>query len=253
MNPLKHPAAHQIPENDVEKRGELKSSEVNVSANGSDTDATTSPSPEATAEHDIAPTPVLLKGKLGEWNSKVEGLSGLEARGITRVLPHEKHEGGRQGYLQMFLLWFSINMVANNIIIGLFGPLVFALGWKDSVCLSIFANALASCAPAYTSTFGPQSGNRTMVSRQEKESEKKKDLPHHCTLFPGDLPAHKAFQPLSISRLSSFADLARTFARSLVDISWAIGHPKLLPHATLSCRLGGERLDVSSPDRCSRL
>ena len=59
----------------------------------------------------INPTLVLLKGKLVEWNEKVEGLAGLEARGITRVLPEEKQGGGARGQVQMFLLWFSINLV----------------------------------------------------------------------------------------------------------------------------------------------
>ena len=164
MNPLNHPGAHQIPENDVEKRGELKSAEINVSTNAdSDTPGNTSPSVSTSDQHDIPTTPVLLKGKLAHWNAKVEGLAGLEARGITRVLPEEKHGGGINGYLQMFALWFSINLVATNIITGLLGPLVFQLGWVDCVCIVIFANALSSCGASYTSTFGPESGNRTMV------------------------------------------------------------------------------------------
>ena len=166
MNPLHHPGTHQIPENDIEKRGEIKSAEINVDANtGSDafSDPTNIASSfDSSTHHDIPPTP-LLKGPLANWNAKVESLAGLEARGITRVLPEEKHAGGRRDYLQMLALWFSINLVATNIITGLLGPLVFQLGWVDSVCIVIFANALSSCGPAYTSTFGPQSGNRTMV------------------------------------------------------------------------------------------
>lgn len=67
------------------------------------------------------------------------------------------------GYLQMFALWFSINVVATNLVVRFLGPLVFNLGWVGCVCIVIFANALSSCEPAYTATFGPQSGNRTMV------------------------------------------------------------------------------------------
>lgn len=159
MNPLNHPGVHQIPENDVEKRGEVKATEVNVTTNdGSDT--------SCSDQHDIAPTPVLLKGNLAKWNAKVERLAGLEARGITRVLPEEQHGGGLRGYLQMALLWFSLNMAATNVITGLLGPLVFQLGWVDSVCIVIFATGLSACGPSYTATFGPQSGNRTMVRSQ---------------------------------------------------------------------------------------
>ena len=163
---LDHPGAHQIPENDPERRGELKTStEINhTSTNGSDVGAPNSSSSfHHSKEHDIPPTPQLLKGKLTQWNVKVEGLAGLEARGITRVLPGEKHNGGIRAYIEMVILWFSINLCANSIITGLLGPLVFQLGWVDSICIVIFATGLSACAPAYTSTFGPESGNRTMV------------------------------------------------------------------------------------------
>ena len=166
MNPLKHPGAKQIPELDIEKYAESQEpTEVKIAANTEISHiATSSLSLGHSAPHEIVPTPVLLKGKLGEWNEMIEGLAGLEARGITRVLPEEKHGGGTRGHMQMFLLWFSLNLVANNIITGFFGPLVFGLGWKDSVLIVIFATALGACGPAYTATFGPESGNRTMVS-----------------------------------------------------------------------------------------
>ena len=167
MNPFKHPTVKQMPDHDLEKEaGSKKSTNVDVTANAdSETSpaATNSPSLDGVL-YNSDPTPVLFKGKLGEWNDKVEGLAGLEARGITRVLPEEKHGRGSRGHMQMFLLWFSINLVANNIITGFFGPLVFGLGWTDSICIVIFACALGSCGPAYTATFGPESGNRTMVS-----------------------------------------------------------------------------------------
>ena len=156
-----------MPYQDLEKEAESKkSTNVNVTANAdgeTSPAATNSPSIDGNL-HNFVATPVIFKGKLVEWNKKVERLAGLEARGITRVLPEEKHGGGPRGQMQMFLLWFSINLVANNIITGLFGPLVFGLGWTDSICIVIFACALGSCGPAYTATFGPESGNRTMVS-----------------------------------------------------------------------------------------
>lgn len=169
MNPLKHLRAKQFPELDIEKHAELKEpTEVKVTANTDASEvsrvATSFPPLGHSSPDDAVPTPVLLKGKLGEWNEKIEGLAGLEARGITRVLPEEKYAGGIRGHVQMFLLWFSMNLVGNNIITGFFGPLVFRLGWKDSVLITIFAIALGACAPAYTATFGPESGNRTMVS-----------------------------------------------------------------------------------------
>lgn len=167
MNLFKHPVVNQMPHHDLEKEAESKrSTNVNVTANadGEISRATINSTSIDGNLHNIDPTLVLLKGKLFEWNEKVEGLAGLEARGIARVLPEEQHGGGPRGQMQMFLLWFSINLVANNIITGFFGPLVFGLGWTDSICIVIFACALGSCGPAYTATFGPESGNRTMVS-----------------------------------------------------------------------------------------
>lgn len=166
MNSLEHPGAHPILENDVEKWGELKSTECNVTTNSdSDTfpDTTLSPPSHSLIQDDVPSSPPFLKGKLAYWNAKVEGLAGLEARGIKRVLSEEKHGGGKSGYLQMLALWFSMNFVVSNIISGLLGPLVFQLGWVDCVCIVIFANAISSCGASYTSTFGPESGNRTMV------------------------------------------------------------------------------------------
>lgn len=76
MNPLRHPAAHQIPENDVEKRGDEKESSFKISPSGSDpADSTFENSHVSTT--DIAPTPVLLRGRVARWNAKVESLAGL--------------------------------------------------------------------------------------------------------------------------------------------------------------------------------
>lgn len=163
---MNHPGAHHIPENDPEKRGELKAGDVKVTTN---TSSDKSPTLSSLEQHDIAPTPQ-LKGAFARWNAKVECCAGLEARGITRVLPEEEHNGGIRGYIQMALLWFSINMAATNIITGLLGPLLFQLGWVDSVCIVIFATGLSACGPSYTSTFGPESGNRTMVRLRERRA-----------------------------------------------------------------------------------
>lgn len=162
MNPVRHPGVRHTPKYDVEKQSH--SAEKTVPDVTASPASTNDPSLDNSGQYDIPPDPVLFTGRLAAWNSKVERLAGLEAREITRVLHEEKHGGGLHGHIQMFLLWFSINLCANNIILGLFGPLVFGLGWKDSICIAIFACALGSCGPAYTSTFGPESGNRTMVS-----------------------------------------------------------------------------------------
>ena len=121
---------------------------------------------EITGNPSSAPA-LVLKGRFARWNAKVESLAGLEARGITRVLPEEKHDIKSMGYLQMFSLWFGMNLVVENIVVAFLGPLVFSLGWKDCALIVIFANALSSCGAAYMGTFGAQSGIRTMVCHSQ--------------------------------------------------------------------------------------
>lgn len=104
-----------------------------------------------------------VPSRLRRWNAKIESLAGLEARGITRVLPEERHAASLTGYVQMALLWFSANLTANNLAVGLLGPLVFSLGFVDSALCSVFGAFLGSLMTAYMSIWGAQSGNRTMV------------------------------------------------------------------------------------------
>ena len=108
-------------------------------------------------------SPISNSSRLARWNSKIEGLAGLEARGIARVPPEERQQGSVLGYAQMAMLWFSSNVTANNLAIGLLGPLVFNLGFVDSAMMATFGALLGSAGVGYMSIWGPQSGNRTMV------------------------------------------------------------------------------------------
>ena len=127
-------------------------------------------SPESTSpeRHTHSPeqsvvSPMAVPGRLARWNTRIEGLAGLEARGIARVPPEERHSGSFLGYAQMAMLWFSANVTANNLAVGLLGPLVFDLGFVDSVMMATFGALLGSAGAAYMSIWGAQSGNRTMV------------------------------------------------------------------------------------------
>lgn len=100
------------------------------------------------------------------WNRKIESLKGLEARGISRVLPHEREAPSVQGYMQIMLLWYGANVTANNLAVGFLGPLLFDLGFLDSALIVVSASWLGSVGPSYVATFGPLSGQRTMASPQ---------------------------------------------------------------------------------------
>ena len=87
----------------------------------------------------------------------------LEARGIQRVLPEHRHSTQRLGFIQVSLLWISINLTANSITLGMLGPAVFYLSFLDSALCAILGMLVGSVPVAYVATFGPRSGNRTMV------------------------------------------------------------------------------------------
>lgn len=67
------------------------------------------------------------------------------------------------GYMQMALLWASANLTANNLSVGMLGSSIYGLSFLDSALCIIFGCLLGCAHTAYMSTFGPASGNRTMV------------------------------------------------------------------------------------------
>ena len=114
------------------------------------------------SEHFVVSS-VPVPARVARWNTWIENLAGLEARGIARVPLEERHQSSALGYAQMAIIWFSANVTANNLVVGLLGPLVFDLGFIDSAMMATFGALLGSAATAYMSIWGAQSGNRTMV------------------------------------------------------------------------------------------
>lgn len=87
----------------------------------------------------------------------------LEARGIKRVGDDERLKLGWKAYLQVFVLWFSINLAANNITLGMLGPQVFELSFLDSALTGVLGCFAGTIPAAWIATWGPISGNRAMV------------------------------------------------------------------------------------------
>ena len=87
----------------------------------------------------------------------------LEERGVKRVEPHETNQLTWKGFLQAFNLWVSINLAAVNITLGMLAPTVYLLSFKDAAFCAVFGSLLGSCAVSYIATWGPVSGNRTMI------------------------------------------------------------------------------------------
>jgi hypothetical protein len=89
-------------------------------------------SPEAQpSSYDIAPgdqiAPIRPASKSGNvisrLNDRLTAMNFLKSRGIERVPLHERHDVKAADYLQMSLLWFSTNITANNMALGMLGPL----------------------------------------------------------------------------------------------------------------------------------
>jgi len=88
----------------------------------------------------------------------------FEARGIERVAPDERMKKlSWVSYLQAFLLWVSINLAANNVTLGMLGPAVYGLSFRDSSLCAFFGCFVGALVASWMATWGPISGIRTMV------------------------------------------------------------------------------------------
>lgn len=87
----------------------------------------------------------------------------VEARGIERVDETDKHVTSPWAYVQAFVLWVSVNLVINNITLGMLGPAVYSLSFTDSSLCACFGALLGSVPVAWVATWGPLSGIRTMI------------------------------------------------------------------------------------------
>ncbi|KAJ6128112.1 Permease cytosine/purine uracilthiamine allantoin [Penicillium samsonianum] len=112
------------------------------------------------------PTPPLhpSKNAFERFNARLGQLDFFESRGIERVpLDERKPRVTSADYMQMALMWFSVNITANNMAVGMLGPSNYGLGFVDSALCATFGALLGAAGVAYMGTFGPASGNRTMV------------------------------------------------------------------------------------------
>ena len=105
-------------------------------------------------------------GKVALFTTRVEqSLSKykVEARGVQRVEPFECEDLSWKSYLQAFNLWFSVNLAAVNITLGMLAPTIFFLSFKDASLCAVFGSLLGSIATSYIATWGPISGTRTLI------------------------------------------------------------------------------------------
>jgi purine-cytosine permease-like protein len=117
-----------------------------------------------TVEHDGADAEsTISESRLSLLARRLESMIGVEARGIHRVRDDERSAATTLTFWQIVALWLSINTAAQNITLGMIGAGVYGLGFVDAACCAVFGALVGSVPAAYTATWGPISGNRTMV------------------------------------------------------------------------------------------
>ncbi|KAI9648353.1 hypothetical protein NHQ30_002986 [Ciborinia camelliae] len=157
MSPLEQTASSHR-EHDVEK--------------GTDTSAMPSPSthtplalsPSKSPTHPVTiPASLPSKNRFFSLTTRIENYFGLEARGIHRVLPAEQTTKTTLSFLQIVVLWFSINTAPQNITLASIGASVYGLGFLDATLCSVFGAIVGVLPVAYVAGWGPWSGNRTLI------------------------------------------------------------------------------------------
>ncbi|EAT87848.2 hypothetical protein SNOG_04088 [Parastagonospora nodorum SN15] len=71
---------------------------------------------------------------LQRFCNRLDAVCGVEARGIERI-PEEIRERDMsyKDYIHMFTIWFSMNCTANQLTLGVLGPVSYGLGLTDSI------------------------------------------------------------------------------------------------------------------------
>ena len=87
----------------------------------------------------------------------------FELRGAERVEEPDKRSLSWFAHAQAFVLWVSVNLAVNNVTLGMLGPAVFELSFKDAAVCASLGCLVGSIPVAWIATFGPLSGTRTMI------------------------------------------------------------------------------------------
>lgn len=93
----------------------------------------------------------------------ITSLKNVESRGIGPIPIEEREEITTSTTLHMLLMWFSMTLATNNIVVGSMGTLVLGLSFRDAALCAVFGCLVGNCTVGYMSTWGPRSGNRTLV------------------------------------------------------------------------------------------
>ena len=95
-----------------------------------------------------------------EVTEQPEENTAIEAQGIERVSPEERHH---VRIFDNFTLWLSANLVISTVALGSLAINLFKLGFWDGLAAIALFNALGVLPVAFFSTLGPKLGLRQMT------------------------------------------------------------------------------------------
>ncbi|KAG0154930.1 hypothetical protein PDIDSM_503 [Penicillium digitatum] len=109
---------------------------------------------------DLAKPGPVSQSTCQQW---IANLKNVESRGIEPIPIENREPITSSTILHMLLMWFSMTLATNNIVIGSMGTLVLGLSFKDAALCAVFGCLAGNCIVGFISTLGPKSGNRTLI------------------------------------------------------------------------------------------
>ncbi|CAG8031023.1 unnamed protein product [Penicillium olsonii] len=98
------------------------------------------------------------------WQKCIASLSAGENSGMGRISEEKREPVTASTTLHMFLMWFSMSLATNNIVVGTMGTVVLGLSFKDAAISGIMGCLLGCVIIGYISTWGHKTGNRTLIT-----------------------------------------------------------------------------------------
>ncbi|KAJ5902148.1 hypothetical protein N7495_002676 [Penicillium taxi] len=108
-------------------------------------------------------TPLEKSPPQPRYQKWIASLKSVETGGIERISLEDRQPVTSSTTLHMFLMWFSMVLATNNIIVGSLGTYVMGLSFRDAAICAMLGNLVGLCTAGYMSTWGPRSGNRTLI------------------------------------------------------------------------------------------
>ncbi|KXG46411.1 Permease, cytosine/purines, uracil, thiamine, allantoin [Penicillium griseofulvum] len=107
---------------------------------------------------DLKPEPVQTR-----WQRWIASMKNVESRGIEPIPIENREQITPSTILHMLLMWFSMTLATNNIVVGSMGTLVLGLSFRDAALCAVFGCLAGNCTVGFISIWGPRSGNRTLI------------------------------------------------------------------------------------------